>query len=95
MPIVKGADRVLNWINKEKGKFAPLFGVSLENLEIKSLSVENTSVPQNPFDLTRDEAKVIGTENDESDTIWLGYYNEPRLIYTAPAFKKGPMESEQ
>ena len=93
MPIVEGADRVLNWISKEKGKFAPLFGVSLKNLEMKSLSAEKISVPENPFELTREEAEVIGAENDESHTIWLGYYNEPRLIYTAPAFKKGPWKA--
>ena len=51
MPIVEGADRVLNWISKEKGKFAPLFGVSLKNLEMKSLSAEKISVPENPFEL--------------------------------------------
>jgi 4-aminobutyrate aminotransferase-like enzyme/Ser/Thr protein kinase RdoA (MazF antagonist) len=93
MPILEGADRVVNWITKEKGKFAPLFGVSLKNLEMKSLSAEKTSIPENPFELTSDEAKVIGAENDETDTIWLGYYNEPRLIYTAPAFKKGPWKA--
>ena len=64
MPIVEGADRVVNWITKEKGKFSSLFGVSLINLEVKSLSVEKISVPENPFELTSDEARVIGTGND-------------------------------
>ena len=57
----------------------------MANLEIKSLSVENTSVPQNPFELKSDEAKNIGFEISDRANFWLGYYNEPRLIYTAPA----------
>ena len=65
----------------------------LANLEIKSLSVENTSVPQNPFDLRNDEAKNIGFEIGDGASFWLGYYNEPRLIYTAPAFKLGPWKA--
>ena len=90
LPVVEGADRTMDWINKESSKFSPIFGTNLANLEIKSLSAENTSVPQNPFELQNDEAKNIGFEIRNRANLWLGYYNEPRLIYTAPAFRMGP-----
>ena len=93
MPVVEGADRIVDWIKKESNNFSPLFGTNLANLEIKSLSVENTSVPQNPFDLRNDEAKNIGFEIGDGASFWLGYYNEPRLIYTAPAFRLGPWKA--
>ena len=93
MPVVEGADRIIGWINKESSKFSPLLGTNLDNLKIKSLSVENTSVPQNPFELTSDEARDIGFELNECADVWMGYYNEPRLIYTAEAFKMGPWKA--
>jgi 4-aminobutyrate aminotransferase-like enzyme/Ser/Thr protein kinase RdoA (MazF antagonist) len=93
MPVVEGADRIIDWINKESTKFAPLFEIPLDDLKVKSLSVEDTSVPQNPFELKSDEAKKIGFENSERPNFWLGYYNEPRLIYTAPAFRMGPWKA--
>ena len=93
MPVVEGADRIMDWIKKESNNFSPLFGNNLANLEIKSLSVENTSVPQNPFELKSDEAKNIGFEISDRANFWLGYYNEPRLIYTAPAFRLGPWKA--
>ncbi len=93
MPVVEGADRIIDWIKKESNNFSPLFGNNLANLEIKSLSVENTSVPQNPFKLKSDEAKNIGFEISDRANFWLGYYNEPRLIYTAPAFRLGPWKA--
>ena len=93
MPVVEGADRTMDWINKEANKFSPLFGTNLANLEIKSLSVENASVPQNPFKLQNGEAKNIGFEFRDRANFWLGFYNEPRLIYTAPAFRLGPWKA--
>ena len=93
MAVVEGADRVMDWINKESNEFSPLLGHNLAESEIKSLSVENTSVPQNPFELKCDEAKNIGLEFSDRANFWLGYYNEPRLIYTAPAFRMGPWKA--
>ena len=93
MPVVEGADRTMDWINKESNKFFPLFGIHLANVEVKSLSVENISVPQNPFELQNDEAKNIGFDIRDRANFWLGYYNEPRLIYTAPAFRLGPWKA--
>ena len=93
MPVVEGADRIIDWIKKEADGFSPLFGSQLVNCEMKSLSVENTSVPENPFELKSDEAKAIGLDLGEQANVWLGFYNEPRLIYTAPAFRMGPWKA--
>lgn len=86
MPAVEGADRVLKWLDAERGSFAPLMGKDLSDVPLGSLSVENSTWPQNPFDLPLEEASRVGEEYGDE---WLGYYNEPRLIYTAPAFRKG------
>ena len=93
MPVVEGADRIIDWIKKASNEFSPLLGSQLASFEIKSISVENTSVPQDPFELKSDEAKTIGFDFSEQANIWLGFYNEPRLIYTAPAFRMGPWKA--
>jgi 4-aminobutyrate aminotransferase-like enzyme/Ser/Thr protein kinase RdoA (MazF antagonist)/murein DD-endopeptidase MepM/ murein hydrolase activator NlpD len=93
MPVVEGADRIIDWIKKEADGFSPLFGSQLVNCDMKSLSVENTSVPENPFELKSDEAKAIGFDPGGQANVWLGFYNEPRLIYTAPAFRMGPWKA--
>jgi 4-aminobutyrate aminotransferase-like enzyme len=93
MPVVEGADRIIDWIQNESNEFSPLLGSQLASCEMKSLSVENTSVPQDPFELKSDEAKAIGFDFCEQANIWLGFYNEPRLIYTAPAFRMGPWKA--
>ena len=38
MPVVEGADRIMDWIKKESNNFSPLFGINLANLEIKSFN---------------------------------------------------------
>lgn len=87
LPVVEGADRVLEWLDAERGNFAALMGADLSDAPMGSLAVENSTWPQNPFDMPLEEAARVGEEYGSG--IWLGYYNEPRLIYTAPAFRKG------
>lgn len=83
----QGSDRVLAWLNSERGNFAPVMGIDLSDAPAGSLSVEQSIWPENPFDLPLEEAAEIGREFGQGP--WLGYYNEPRLIYTAPAFRLG------
>ena len=89
LPVTEGADRVQAWLDRARGGFAPLFGADLSDVPLGSLSVENSTWPQNPFDLPLSEAARVGEEFEDQGGIWLGYYHEPRLIYTAPAFRKG------
>ncbi|MDU8928202.1 aminotransferase class III-fold pyridoxal phosphate-dependent enzyme [Alisedimentitalea sp. MJ-SS2] len=93
LPAVEGADRVLEWLDSERGNFAALMGEDLSDAPMGSLSVENSTWPQNPFDMPVEEAAHVGEEFEDNGQTWLGFYHEPRLIYTAPAFRKGPWKA--
>lgn len=93
MPVVDGADRVMQWIESERGNFANLMGEDLSDAPMGSLSVENSCWPQNPFHMPLTEAARVGEEFEDGGKIWLGYYHEPRLIYAEPAFRKGPYKA--
>ena len=93
LAVVEGADRVLNWLEHERGHFAPLMGQDLTHAPMGSLSVENCTTPQNPFDMPFSEASRVGEEYEDQGRIWLGYYHEPRLVYADAAFRKGPWKA--
>ena len=93
LPAVDGADRVLNWLNTERGNFATLMGEDLNDAPMGTLSVENSTWPQNPFHMPLEEAAHVGEEFEDNGKIWLGYYHEPRLIYTDQAFYNGPWKA--
>ncbi|MBY6056385.1 aminotransferase class III-fold pyridoxal phosphate-dependent enzyme [Leisingera daeponensis] len=93
LPVVDGADRVLAWLEQERGSFAPLMGQDLADAPLGSLSVEHSAWPQNPFHMPLEEAARVGEEFEDNGRVWLGYYHEPRLIYTDAAFRKGPWKA--
>ncbi|MEX0303747.1 MAG: aminotransferase class III-fold pyridoxal phosphate-dependent enzyme [Leisingera sp.] len=93
LPVVEGADRVMAWLEQERGSFAQLMGEDLTDAPMGSLSVENSTWPQNPFHMPLEEAAKVGEEFEDNGRIWLGYYHEPRLIYAEPAFRKGPWKA--
>lgn len=93
LTVVEHAERVLSWIAKERGSFAPLIGEDLNDAPLGSLSVENSTWPQNPFFMPLQEAARVGEEFENNGRVWLGYYHEPRLIYAEPAFRKGPWKA--
>ncbi|MGE4609789.1 MAG: aminotransferase class III-fold pyridoxal phosphate-dependent enzyme [Paracoccaceae bacterium] len=93
LPVVEGADRILTWLEKERGNFAPLMGQDISDAPMGSLSVETSTWPQNPFHMPLEEAAKVGEEFEDDGHIWLGYYYEPRLIYTDLAFRKGPWKA--
>ena len=86
LPVVDGADRVLSYLEEARGSFAQIFDVDLNSVPMGSLSVESSSWPRNPFSLPLEEALEVGSDIIAKDGFWMGYYNEPRLIYTEPAF---------
>ena len=43
--------------------------------------------------MSGEEALVLGGAYDSAEGVWLGYYNEPRLVYTDAAFSKGPYKA--
>ncbi|UWQ83385.1 aminotransferase class III-fold pyridoxal phosphate-dependent enzyme [Leisingera caerulea] len=93
LPVVEGADRVMAWLEKERGNFTPLMGQDLSDAPMGALSVEDSTWPQNPFHMPLEEAARVGEEFEDNGRIWLGYYHEPRLIYTDAAFRKGPWKA--
>ncbi len=93
LPVVTGADRVMAWLDQERGTFAPLMGQDIAQAPMGSLSVEKSLWPQNPFHMPLSEAARVGEEFEDQGRIWLGYYHEPRLIYAEPAFRNGPWKA--
>ncbi|SLN40145.1 2,2-dialkylglycine decarboxylase [Roseovarius albus] len=91
LPVTDGAERIHAFLNDQRGEFAHLFGQSLSDTPMGSLSVENSTWPQNPFHMPLEEAARVGEEFGPE--WWLGYYNEPRLIYAEPGFRKGPWKA--
>jgi 4-aminobutyrate aminotransferase-like enzyme/Ser/Thr protein kinase RdoA (MazF antagonist) len=85
-----GARSVMEWLDENRGCFAQVLGRPLDTLPRVSLSVADSTLPQNPFDLTPEEAATLGVENQG---YHLGYYAEPRLIYTDKAYYKGPFKA--
>jgi len=85
--------RIRSWIYKNSGNFAQVIGKPLASVPLVSLAVENSSIPKNPFKLSKNEAKEIGSAVACENEIFLGYYNEPRLIYTAQEFSFGPYKA--
>lgn len=93
LPVVAGAARVSTWLAKMRGSFAPVINADLAAAPMGALSVDQSSEPQNPFNLTTAEAACLGGDPTGSAAPWLGFYREPRLIYTDPAFRKGPWKA--
>ncbi len=91
LPVTDGAERIHKYLDDHRGHFAQMFGQDLNDAPMGSLSVENSTWPQNPFDMPLQEAARVGEEF--GDGVWLGYYNEPRLIYAEPGFRKGPWKA--
>ncbi len=93
LPVAEGADRVMAYLEQQRGSFAMVLERALDNAPMGSLSVEESLWPQNPFHLAPEEAARVGEEFKPKDNVLLGYYNEPRLIYTEPGFRKGPWKA--
>jgi 4-aminobutyrate aminotransferase-like enzyme/Ser/Thr protein kinase RdoA (MazF antagonist) len=93
LPVTDTAPGILAWIESQRGSFFPVLGQDLNAAPMVSLSVEHAVLPQNPFDMTPQEAAGIGAGPAKDEGIRLGYYGEPRLIYTAGAFQRGPWKA--
>ncbi|WP_299851747.1 aminotransferase class III-fold pyridoxal phosphate-dependent enzyme [uncultured Roseovarius sp.] len=93
LPVTDAAPRIMAWLDKERGNFAPLIGEKLDEVPMGSLSVEVSTTPQNPFHITAEEAATAGAEYHRDAPVWMGYYREPRLIYTESFFRLGPWKA--
>ena len=66
-----------------------VLGRDLNHSPCVSFSVERSSVPQDPFMLRDDEADSLYELDANPTEFALGYYGEPRLVYTDKAFRQG------
>ncbi|WP_166415634.1 aminotransferase class III-fold pyridoxal phosphate-dependent enzyme [Cochlodiniinecator piscidefendens] len=90
LPVTDEAPEIMAFLEENRGHFANIMFEDVRNAPMGSLSVENSTWPQNPFHMPLKEAARVGAEFEDNGKIWLGYYSEPRLIYAEPAFRKGP-----
>ncbi|MDH5233430.1 MAG: aminotransferase class III-fold pyridoxal phosphate-dependent enzyme, partial [Gemmatimonadota bacterium] len=88
LPPTDGAGRAGRWLASARGTFAPVVRSDLTKALVGSLAVIDSAVPRDPFHMTAEEATGIGEEFGP-DSVWIGRYGEPRLVYTAPAFRSG------
>ncbi len=89
MPVTDNANHAERWLDETRGRFAPVLGRDLSSAPMRSLSVHDSTTPEDPFSITRAEAACLGTGSGSGRKTWLGYYGEPRLIYTEPAYLSG------
>ena len=87
--VTDGASDVMTWLAEMRGSFAPVLGCDLATAPMGSLSVESSTTPQDPFAITPAEAANLDAEFGAHHPVWLGYYCEPRLVYTEQAFRRG------
>jgi len=81
--------RVQAWLDGERGRFAPVMGLDLATIPTGSIAIASACVPRDPLQMTDDEARTLGSAAGVGDR-WVGSYGEPRAVYTAPAFRRGP-----
>jgi len=90
MPALPAAPRILGWLAAKRGSFAPVLDEDLTDAPMVDLSVGSAPVPRDPFALQITEAVVLGGVVLEGEPARVGFYAEPRLIYTGAAFRNGP-----
>lgn len=93
LPVVDNAERILHWLHSERGNFASVIGQDLSETIVGSCAVEANTNPANPFHIESEEAATIGAEYGVNGPVWIGYYGEPRLIYTEKCFRPGPWKA--
>ena len=101
-PVVDHAGRVLTWLDDRRGDFAPIFATDSSGdlpgdssfWPRCSCSLADSVLPENPTAISLDEAQTLVPAAIGTPTPHVGYYAEPRLVYTEPAFLTGahPLE---
>lgn len=93
LPITAASEKIVAWLDANRGRFTSVLGQDIAAWPTASLSVAGSTMPRNPLDLTEQEAVVL-TGAEKSDTLAIGFYAEPRLIYTGEGFHGGPYEAD-
>ena len=94
LPCKDSAQRIQSFLSSEvRNRCVNVLGRDLNHAPCISFSVDRSSVPQDPFKLSDGEAARLYKDDVYPDEFVLGYYNEPRLIYTDNAFRRGKWRS--
>ncbi|MEK9610564.1 MAG: aminotransferase class III-fold pyridoxal phosphate-dependent enzyme [Alphaproteobacteria bacterium] len=104
-PVVDHAGRVLTWLDDRHDDFAPIFATDFSGdlpgdssfWPRCSCSLADSVLPENPTAISLDEAQTLVPAAIGTPTPHVGYYAEPRLVYTEPAFLTGahPLEGRR
>jgi len=93
-PALENETAVMAWLDRNRGTFAPIFGIDLSDRPMVSLAVGDCAVPRDPTRLSDAEARrLVDPQSLAEDPVQVGYFAEPRLIYTEPAFRATDHES--
>ncbi len=87
-PVADDCAGVVSWLDSMRGRFAQVICADLATAPMRSLSVQESAVPADPLSLSTQEAAELGRLSGEDGQVWMGYYGEPRLVYTEAAFGK-------
>ena len=98
MVSVPGSARVIAFLERAPD-IAPVLGVDLrhEPTIVLDLSVDSPMIGGDESENAepRLTARVFGAMRDAGVRVAVGRYNEPRLLYVAPAFAMGPRPTDQ
>jgi 4-aminobutyrate aminotransferase-like enzyme/Ser/Thr protein kinase RdoA (MazF antagonist) len=92
-PVTNGSQVVLDYLDRNRGSFYALLDQELKDLPRTALSVADSTIPLNPFNMTETEALQVGRPCGDAGGLRLGYWGEPRLIYSTDAFRNGPWKA--
>jgi len=88
-PALAGEPRLRAWLDGKRGRFAEILGMDLSGKPMVSLAVGDCALPRDPTRLTDEEARhLVDPDLLAVQPVQIGYFAEPRLIYTEPAFRK-------
>lgn len=94
LPAVAAEPGIMSWLESKRDGFAPILGIDLTGRPMVSLAVSDCAIPRDPTRLTDAEAgHLIEPESLTACPVQIGYFAEPRLIYTEPAFRLTDHES--
>ena len=88
---IRSSNEVEEFLNSNLNNFFPAIKGSLKTAKVINLDPQNCSIPEDPFNITDEEALNLTNHNQQNNTdyFYLGKYLEPRLIYTSKNFFNG------
>ena len=86
--LLRSSNEVEEFLNLNFNNFFPAIKGSLKTAKVINLDPQNCSIPDDPFNITDEEALNLTNHNQQNNTdyFYLGKYLEPRLIYTSKTF---------